>query len=71
MNKEILLGIQIVVSVILIFLVMLQSKGSGLSRSVGFINTNSFARRGLEKTIFRLSFILTAVFIISSILQVL
>ena len=58
---------QIVSGVTLIILILIQSKGKGFARSSG--GSASFTRRGLEKVVFKLSFILAAIFIVISILQ--
>lgn len=56
---------QIVLSILVIFLILLQSRGTGFAR--GFSASQvSFARRGLEKLIFRLTFIVVALFIVGS-----
>jgi protein translocase SecG subunit len=67
--KQILTIIQIIVSVSLIFLILIQAKGTGLGRTFGSGGGTSFSRRGLEKLIFRLTFILVGLFLIISILQ--
>jgi protein translocase SecG subunit len=67
--KQILTIIQIVVSVSLIFVIMIQARGTGLGRTFGGGGGTSFNRRGLEKLIFRLTFLLVALFLVISILQ--
>lgn len=66
---QVLTIIQIVVSIILIFLILIQAKGTGLGRSFGSGGGTSFSRRGLEKLIFKLTFIIVGLFLIISILQ--
>ena len=69
--KQALIITQIVVSVILIGLILIQAKGTGFGRS-GFVSGGtSFTRRGLEKFIFRLTFVVAFIFIGVSILQLL
>lgn len=63
--KQALIIIQIVVSVILIGLILIQAKGTGFGRVGG----TSFTRRGLEKLVFRLTFVIAFVFLTVSILQ--
>ena len=61
---------QIIVSVVLILVLLLQSKGSGFS---GAFNTEASVfrtRRGVEKTLFQLSLGLAVVFVLVSIVSV-
>jgi protein translocase SecG subunit len=67
--KQIFTIAQMVTSLILIGLILIQARGTGFGRSGGFGGNTSFSRRGLEKLIFRLTFIMALVFIILSILQ--
>jgi protein translocase SecG subunit len=66
--KSFLLIAQIVLSVSLTLIVLIQSKGTGLAKGWGS-STTSFSRRGLEKIIFKGTFLISALFIIVSILQ--
>ncbi len=66
--KQILTIVQIIVSVALIGLVLIQARGTGFGRSSG-IGGASFTRRGLEKLVFRLTFVVVFLFIAVSILQ--
>jgi protein translocase SecG subunit len=67
--KQILTIVQIVISIALIFVIMIQSRGTGLGRTFGSGGGTSFSRRGLEKLIFRSTFVLVFLFISISILQ--
>jgi protein translocase SecG subunit len=67
--KQFLIIVQIIISVSLIFLILIQAKGTGLGRTFGGGSGTSFARRGLEKLIFRLTFILVGLFLAISVLQ--
>jgi protein translocase SecG subunit len=70
--KQILTALQITVSLILIGLILVQARGTGFGRSGGFGGGNaSFSRRGLEKLVFRLTFVVAFLFIAISILQLL
>lgn len=69
--KQVLTVIQIVVSLVLIGLILIQAKGTGLGRTFGSGGGTSFSRRGLEKLIFRLTFVFVFIFILVSILQLL
>jgi preprotein translocase subunit SecG len=67
--KNILTISQIVISVVLIVLILVQARGTGLGRTFGGGGGTSFSRRGLEKLIFRLTFVFVALFLIFSVLQ--
>jgi preprotein translocase subunit SecG len=57
---------QILVSLILIFVIMLQAKGAGFGAGLGG-TTNTFrTRRGLEKTLFQATIFLTVLFLAMS-----
>ncbi len=64
--------LQIVVSVILIVIILLQVKGSGFGAALGGMSGGSVYRtkRGLEKTLFQATILLTIVFIFISFLSV-
>lgn len=57
--------LQAILSVLIIFFVLLQVRGTGISRSIVAV---SFARRGLEKAIFKMTFVLVFLFLTSSLL---
>ncbi len=58
----------IITSIVLIISVILQSKGAGLGGLTG-ADTGGFftARRGIEKTLFRLTIVLSVIFVLLSI----
>jgi preprotein translocase subunit SecG len=61
----------IIISVLLIVFVILQSKGAGLGGLTGADTGSVFtARRGVERTLFRLTIVLSAVFFLLVIIQV-
>lgn len=64
MNNALLI-LQIIISSILILFILVQNKGTGFGRVWG--GTSSFTRRGLEKVVFKLTFVFTAIFIALSI----
>jgi len=68
--KNILSIIQIILSLLLITLVFLQANNSSDNKS-NFISDINIEKRGWEKIIFILTIIILAVFIISSIIQIL
>jgi len=65
--SNILIIIQTVFSVALIALILVQARGTGLGRG----SAGSFTRRGLERLLFKLTFVVAAAFLIVSILQLL
>ena len=65
--KSVLTIIQIIVALLLMGAILIQAKGTGFGRSWG--GSTSFTRRGLEKLIFKATFVLSALFLIISVLQ--
>jgi len=63
--------VQIIVSVALIMLTVFQSKGVGLGRMFGGDSSIYRTRRGIERTVFRLTIVLAVVFFLTSLLSVL
>jgi preprotein translocase subunit SecG len=61
---------QIVVSVALILMVLLQVRGGGLGGIFGQPDSTFRVRRGLEKTMFRFTIVLVVIFVAISILSV-
>lgn len=68
MNKSFFFIIQIVLSILLAVLILIQSKGSGLSPLGGKIGIYS-TKRGIEKLFFNLTIILAVLFFVSSLVQ--
>lgn len=64
--------LQIVISAILIVVILLQVKGSGFGAALGGMSGGSVYRtkRGLERTLFQATILLTIVFIFVSFLSV-
>ena len=64
--------VQIVVSVVLIVVVLLQVKGSGFGAALGGMSGGSVYRtkRGLERTLFQATILLVCAFILISFLSV-
>lgn len=63
--------IQIVISLALIVLILLQTKGSGLGGLFGGSDSSVYStRRGVEKTLFSLTIGLSVVFFVIAILNV-
>lgn len=57
---------QIILAISLICLILIQSRGTGFGRPSS--NSSSFTRRGIEKIVFKLTFIVCAIFTVVSIL---
>jgi preprotein translocase subunit SecG len=57
---------QILVSFVLIAVVLLQAKGSGFGAGLGGTTSQFRTRRGLEKTLFQATIVLTIVFLAMS-----
>ena len=57
---------QIVVSVALILVIVLQARGSGFGGALGGSSTFFRTRRGAEKTLFQLTIFLVVIFILMS-----
>jgi preprotein translocase subunit SecG len=57
---------QILISVALIVVVLLQSKGSGFGAGLGGTTSSFRTRRGLEKTLFQATIFLTIIFLAMS-----
>lgn len=62
--------IQIVISILLVIAILLQQRGGGLSATFGGSGTIYGTRRGMEKTIFRATIILAALFLIAAFLNI-
>ena len=62
---------QILISITLIVVLVLQAKGSGFGSALGGQTTSVFrTRRGVERTLFQLTVILVVVFLAISLLSV-
>lgn len=57
---------EIVISVALILVILLQARGSGFGGALGGSSTFYRTRRGAEKTLFQLTIVLIVVFILIS-----
>jgi preprotein translocase subunit SecG len=61
---------QFVIAVALISAILLQARGTGLSATFGGESTAYRSRRGLERTLFRLTIGLAAAFVLISLISV-
>ncbi len=62
--------IQIVLAVLVVVLILLQRRGSGLSTAFGGDGNIYRTKRGVEKTIFRATIVLTILLAASAVLNV-
>jgi preprotein translocase subunit SecG len=62
--------IQIIVSLVLIFVVLLQTRGSGFSATFSSDSSIYRSRRGVEKTLFNFTIGLAVLFVLVSIVSV-
>ena len=62
--------VQILVAIALVAVIILQVKGGGLGGIFGQPDSVYRTRRGVEKTLFRLTIVLVSVFVVLSILAV-
>ena len=65
---EVLQIAQIVIAIAVASSILLQARGTGLSSTFGGESTAYRSRRGLERTLFRLTVVLIAVYVVISIL---
>ena len=61
--QQVVQVVQSISALLLIVFVLLQVRGTGFSRSS---NSSSFTRRGVEKLVFKLTFVVTALFLLMS-----
>ena len=59
---------QVVIAVAVSASILLQARGTGLSSTFGGESTAYRSRRGLERTLFRLTIVLIAVYVVISLL---
>ena len=71
MTRQILSYVQLSVSALLIVIVLLQQKGTGLSGAFGGSGGFYRTKRGFEKTLFIATIVLTGLFLASGIVSVL
>lgn len=59
---------QVVIAIAVSASILLQARGTGLSSTFGGESTAYRSRRGLERTLFRLTIVLIAVYVVISLL---
>jgi protein translocase SecG subunit len=68
--EDVYLLIQLILSVLIIGAVLVQNKGGGFGRAWS-AGPSSFTKRGLERLVFRATFVLTGLLVAISILELL
>ena len=61
---------EIVVSIVLILVLLVQARGGGFNGTFNSDSSVFRSRRGVEKTLFQMTIVLAAVFVIVSVLSV-
>lgn len=61
---------QIILSVVLVVIIILQAEGTGLGSAWGGSGENYHAKRGVEKILFYVTIALSTIFVVSSLLNV-
>lgn len=69
--KNAIILIQVVVSSLLIAVILLQAKGTGLGRAWGGGGEFYRSKRGMEKVLFKITIALAVIFLISSLISAL
>ena len=64
--KNIVVAIQIIVSILLILSILAQSKGTGLGAAWGGSSETFDTRRGTDKLIFNITIVLAVLFLLTS-----
>lgn len=70
MAKDIIFIAQIILGLLLVILILLQNKGTGLGATFGSSMSFYSTRRGAEKIIFILTIVVATLFLLDSILGV-
>lgn len=63
--------VQIVISIVLVFVILLQTRGSGFSATFSSDSSIYRSRRGVEKTLFNFTIGLAVLFVLMSIVSAL
>jgi len=66
---NILLAIQTVLSVILIFCILLQSRAAGLTAGTSGVNQTVVQRRGAEKLLYQATIVISIAFFVLTVVQ--
>lgn len=67
--KELLLGINIVISFVVVLLILLQGKGAGLGSAWGGGGEMYQSRRGVEKITMQITYLLVGLFLLIGLAQ--
>jgi protein translocase SecG subunit len=66
--NNILISLQAITGLLLVLAILVQVRGKGFARSWG--SSGSFTRRGLEKVVFKMTFVIAFIFIAVSIISI-
>ncbi len=69
--QYITLVIQIILAILLIFSILLQNKSGGLGTAFGGVAEQYRSKRGFERLLYRLTIVLTSLFLITSVINLL
>lgn len=69
--KTVLSALQVILSVLMIVVVLLQQKGSGLGSAFGGASTVYTTRRGVDKLLFNATIVIAILFLFASLAAVL
>lgn len=61
---------QILISAVLIGVVLMQVRGTGFGVGIGGVDTSYRTRRGIQRTLYRLTIVLVVIFLVFSIWSV-
>jgi len=67
--KEFILFFQMILAVVLTIAILIQVKGTGFGRVWGGLSSSS-SRRGIEGLVFKLTFVLSFLFILVSLISI-
>jgi protein translocase SecG subunit len=69
MIENIFVIAQIILSLAVTILILIQARGTGMSRAFGG-NGVSFTRRGVEQVVFKSTFVITGLFVVISAISI-
>lgn len=69
--KQAILIIQIIISLVLVGLILIQGKGKGLSFDFGGLGESYSSKRGVEKIVFLATIVLAGLFLLGAIANIL
>lgn len=70
MFSNILMIVQLVLAILLVIVVLLQQKGSGLGSAFGGSGAVYTTRRGLDKTLYNMTIVISILFFVTALINV-